>query len=219
VDTLLERERELAAVRALLLTDGPPGSASDTSFALLHGLYWLAANLADRAPLLIAVDDAHWADEPSLRWLAHLAARLDGLPLTLIVAMRPREPRSLTPSFSALQGAASEIVRPAPLSGAAVADLVRGAVGAEASDELCATAWSATGGPASFDTPHHRRRNRASTRATSCIDRRDTRSSMPWISCASGPKQIAGMPRRMKWRASVVAVVARSAGGAPCTAA
>ena len=46
----------------------------DTSFAVLHGLYWLTVNLADRGPLLIAVDDAHWADEPSLRWLAHLAA-------------------------------------------------------------------------------------------------------------------------------------------------
>src|SRR4051812_25491365 len=32
-----------------------------------------------------------------------------------------------------------------------------------------------------------------------------------------GPKQIAGMPRRTKWRASVVAVVARSAGAVPWT--
>ena len=135
-----------AAVRALLLGEGPHASASDTSFAVLHGLYWLAANLADRAPLLIAVDDAHWADEPSVRWLAHLAPRLDGLPLTLIVALRPLEPRSMTPSVMALRGAGSEVVRPAPLSGAAVAALVHGAGGAEASDELCDAAWSATGG-------------------------------------------------------------------------
>ena len=38
------------------------GAATDTSFAVLHGLYWLVANLAARRPLLIAVDDAHWAD-------------------------------------------------------------------------------------------------------------------------------------------------------------
>ena len=40
---------------------------------------------------------------------------------------------------------------------------------------------------------------------------------MPWMSSAHGPKQIAGMPRRTKWRASVVAVVARSAARAPWT--
>ena len=40
--------------------------AGDSSFAVLHGLYWLVVNLAARGPLLIAVDDAHWADEASL---------------------------------------------------------------------------------------------------------------------------------------------------------
>jgi predicted ATPase len=49
-----------------------PSSASpslDPSFAVLHGLYWLTSNLAERTPLLIAVDDAHWADVASLRFL------------------------------------------------------------------------------------------------------------------------------------------------------
>ena len=49
--------------------DAPP-------VGVLHGLYWLTSNLADRAPLLLAVDDAHWADEPSLRFLAYLARRV-----------------------------------------------------------------------------------------------------------------------------------------------
>ncbi|HYA49702.1 MAG TPA: ATP-binding protein, partial [Streptosporangiaceae bacterium] len=39
----------------------------DVPYATTHGLYWLAANLAARRPLVIAVDDAHWADAPSLR--------------------------------------------------------------------------------------------------------------------------------------------------------
>ncbi len=58
----------------------------------LHGLYWLTANLAARGPLVLAVDDAHWADAPSLRWLSHLAARIDGLPILLLLgrAQRPR---------------------------------------------------------------------------------------------------------------------------------
>ena len=64
-----------AAVRRLLLGKAVETPAGDTSFAVLHGLYWLAANLAARRPVLIAVDDAHWADEPSLRWVAYLARR------------------------------------------------------------------------------------------------------------------------------------------------
>jgi hypothetical protein len=39
--------------------------------------------------LVVAIDDAHWADVPSLRWLAYLAPRLDGLALALLVALRP----------------------------------------------------------------------------------------------------------------------------------
>ena len=49
----------------------------DVRYAAMHGLYWLVANLAARQPLVLAVDDAHWADAPSLRWLAHLAARVE----------------------------------------------------------------------------------------------------------------------------------------------
>src|SRR5262249_12838667 len=56
--------------------------APDRSFAVLHGLYWLACNLASSKPVLLVVDDAHWADEPSLRWLAYLATRLEGLSIS-----------------------------------------------------------------------------------------------------------------------------------------
>jgi hypothetical protein len=35
-------------------------SRGDTASAGMHGLYWLTANLAERGPLLVAVDDAHW---------------------------------------------------------------------------------------------------------------------------------------------------------------
>lgn len=44
---------------------------------MLHGLYWLCANLASGPPLHIVVDDAHRADAPSLRYLAFLLPRLE----------------------------------------------------------------------------------------------------------------------------------------------
>ena len=58
----------------------------------MHGLYWLTVNLADAQPLLVTVDDAHWADVASLRWLIYLARRLVGVPLALVLATRPAEP-------------------------------------------------------------------------------------------------------------------------------
>src|SRR5699024_10469826 len=61
------------------------------AFARLHGLYWLAVNLAESAPLLIAVDDAHNADVQSLHFLHYLARRLDGLPIAAVVVTREGE--------------------------------------------------------------------------------------------------------------------------------
>ncbi len=68
------------------------GAASgDVSFAVLHGLYWLAANLAAHSPTAIVIDDLHWTDAPTLRWLTYLARRLEGLPLLVVLGLRPPE--------------------------------------------------------------------------------------------------------------------------------
>lgn len=55
---------------------------------IFHGLHWLVANVADEAPLLVCVDDAHWADQPSLRFLRYLAQRVVDLPVSIVVAQR-----------------------------------------------------------------------------------------------------------------------------------
>ena len=124
--------------------------AGDSSFAVLHGLYWLVVNLAARGPLLIAVDDAHWADEASLRWLAYLARRLDGLAAGLLVALRPGDPAVLGAPLLAVCAEAAAVLRPALLSEQAVSAVVRAAahpeVGGEAGDELCAAVYAACGG-------------------------------------------------------------------------
>ena len=46
---------------------------------LFHGLYWLAADLAEKGPVLLALDDTHWADQASRRWLVYLLSGLEGL--------------------------------------------------------------------------------------------------------------------------------------------
>ena len=78
--------------------EGAPSSGVDSSFAILHGLYWLC-NLAADGPLCLVVDDAHWADPASLRYLAFLLTRLEELDAALMVATRPRM-RARMPSCS-----------------------------------------------------------------------------------------------------------------------
>jgi len=99
----------------------------DVRYAAMHGLYWLVANLAARQPLVLAVDDAHWADAPSLRWLAHLAARVEHLPVALLLAVRdgPDEPELI----GELRASGTRI-RLGPLGPDATAALVRSRLGA-----------------------------------------------------------------------------------------
>lgn len=51
--------------------DGPAVGAA------AYGFYWVCSNLCDQAPLLVMVDDAHWADDPSMRLMSHIVDTLD----------------------------------------------------------------------------------------------------------------------------------------------
>ncbi|SER22497.1 helix-turn-helix transcriptional regulator [Lentzea albida] len=55
----------------------------------VRSLHRFAAELALHAPLCLAVDDVHWADVPSLRWLNHLAHRVAELPVVLLTTRTP----------------------------------------------------------------------------------------------------------------------------------
>ena len=125
---------------------GPEGPA-DASFAMLHGLYWLLANLAFRQPMLVLIDDLHWADEASLRWIAYLAPRIDGLPLLLALATRPPE-QSPEPGFLAqiLSDPAAVILRPGPLGAESVATLAAAVFGTQPDPGFVGACQSATGG-------------------------------------------------------------------------
>ena len=141
-----------AAVRPLLLGESVEASTRDTSFAVLHGLYWLAVNLSAARPLLLAIDDAQWADESSLRWLTYLARRLDGLNVVLLVALRPADPAFATATLLALRAEVPTILRPALLSENAVSTLVRAAMGSRSNDALCQAVWTGSGGNALYVT-------------------------------------------------------------------
>jgi DNA-binding CsgD family transcriptional regulator/tetratricopeptide (TPR) repeat protein len=122
-----------------------PGT--DASLATLHGLYWLTANLASQRPLLLAVDDLHWCDLPSLRWLAYLLPRMEELCLLLAVGLRRGEPGE-DPGLLAqiVSDPLATVIRPAPLTTNAAARLVRETVSPVADDAFCATCHEETGG-------------------------------------------------------------------------
>ncbi|HTR75371.1 MAG TPA: AAA family ATPase [Solirubrobacterales bacterium] len=119
-----ERARLLggaAALGAAPLGLAPAGLPLDPAQAR-HGLFWLLANLAEREPQALLVDDAQWADAPSLDWLLYLARRLDRLPVLVVVAHTPGEPAAARSLLEALAAEPlAETIRPAPLSEAGTA--------------------------------------------------------------------------------------------------
>ena len=123
--------------RARLL-DGPAAAArqvfeesvaaaveSDVGFTIMHGLYWLALRFAQSTPAMLVVDDAHWADEASLRCLAYLAGRVDSEPVGLLVGTRP--PETHLPDVVGLLGAtrSAQVRHLQALGSESVAALVR----------------------------------------------------------------------------------------------
>jgi DNA-binding CsgD family transcriptional regulator len=144
------RERRLAGAAATAAAVFlPPGSDSEQeggSFAALHGLYWLAADLAADGPLMLAIDDLHWCDAASLRFLAYLAVRLEGLPIFLATALRSGEPVSDERLIAAICSEPATLVSLAPLTPDASAALVRRQLSADAEDAFCSACHAASGG-------------------------------------------------------------------------
>ena len=134
-----------AALAAPVLGLGNDGGSSDP-FAVVHGLYWLVANLALDGPLVVAVDDLQWADEPSLRWLIYLCHRLEELPI--LVATTTRLPWAKHSPLLAQLIAAPEvqIVCPGPLSEPAVARLIHEGLQIEPDPAFVAACAELTGG-------------------------------------------------------------------------
>ncbi|MGH3567127.1 MAG: ATP-binding protein [Pseudonocardia sp.] len=120
---------------------------STASLGALHGLYWLTANLADAGPLLITIDDGHWADPSSLRALAYLARRIADLPVGLVVTARspgPEANRAVTEAV--VDEPVTTVLRPRPLGRESTDALVRATMGTGSGRAFRAACHQATGG-------------------------------------------------------------------------
>jgi DNA-binding CsgD family transcriptional regulator len=112
-----------------LLGEGQPGQATaDARAARFYGvLRWLE----DRAgsPLLLAVDDLHWADADSLALICFICRRMAPLPLALIASLRPWPPQASEAVADLSNAGCGSIRRLVPLSQAAAGSLLQARLG------------------------------------------------------------------------------------------
>jgi DNA-binding CsgD family transcriptional regulator len=135
------------AATVLGLAGGDPIAASsdDAIFPALQGLYWLTVNLAEQRPLVLLLDDVHLADAASIRFVAFLGQRLEGLPVLVIAATRNGPDADQV--FAALSPTA--VLRPRPLTPSGTEALTQSIV-PDADSRLCRACHEATGGNSFF---------------------------------------------------------------------
>jgi DNA-binding CsgD family transcriptional regulator len=117
--------------------DEDAAGAGERGYPAIRGLFWLARNWTSvtstvptasddsSTPLLLIVDDAQWCDRPSRRFLAYLAARIERLPIMLLIGLRPSSEPVEMPALTALRHTRNALIlRPASLSAAAVRTIV-----------------------------------------------------------------------------------------------
>jgi DNA-binding CsgD family transcriptional regulator len=120
------------AAVAALLAEAPfrpaaltPGDGAQLEFRVCEAILALVDELCADGPVVLALEDLHWADESSLLVLRMLARDLPLFPLGLLCTMRPL-PRSpaLGALLEALRSQGAVTVRLGPLPDDAVAALV-----------------------------------------------------------------------------------------------
>ncbi|MFR0356012.1 ATP-binding protein [Streptomyces sediminimaris] len=126
-----------------------PGDRQADPQGVTDGLVAGVRRLARRDwPLVLLIDDAHWADLETLRWLAAFAERLDDLSVLVVVARRPGEVSGESARY--LEAVAAAAGRPQALLSAltpdATAGLTRATLGAHADAPFCREVWAVTGG-------------------------------------------------------------------------
>lgn len=153
IDAMRPAQRRAALARAgeeasVLLSTRAGDRSSDPARLLrrAHALTWLVSDMAQEAPLALLVDDLHWADEPSMHFLAYLAARAGALPLLIVLTQRPPQNGPEPPPqqrMAALHGV--QVLMLAPLTSGSVAKLASAELG-ELADGVPLAFEETTGG-------------------------------------------------------------------------
>ena len=128
-------EPQARALRAALALES---IASTNRLAVYAGALSLFGEAAERVPLLVVVDDAHWLDRPSAEALTFAARRLTAESLALLFAVREGEGTDF--------GAALPTIAVEPLEVAASVELLHEGFGSAIAAEVARHLAAATGG-------------------------------------------------------------------------
>jgi len=134
----------------------PVADLGAARFQLNQAVAGLLRRLADTRPLLVVVDDLHWADVPSLSLLAFLAAELNDASLVVVGTYRDVEVVAGRPLAETLGALAREpVVERIALGGldrAGVARLIGRAIGGRPAEPLVQAVHDRCGGNPFFIT-------------------------------------------------------------------
>jgi ATP/maltotriose-dependent transcriptional regulator MalT len=117
-------------------------------FWLLHDLQQLLERAALEAPLLISIDDSHWADAGTIAALRTLPMRLMGLPIAWVIALRPpREATALVYALEQLKREGARSIALGPLNDDAVVQLAADILAAQPGQSILKQLAEAGGSP------------------------------------------------------------------------
>jgi ATP/maltotriose-dependent transcriptional regulator MalT len=135
-----------AAAQAGHVFDPGQADGEPSEVATLHGLFWLTANTCS-GPIALVIDDLHWADTASLRYLTYLQPRIPEMPLLVLAAMRLGEAAADDLLLARITSdPATTLVRPAPLSAEASGELLTSRLGRAADERFAEASYRATSG-------------------------------------------------------------------------
>jgi tetratricopeptide (TPR) repeat protein len=114
--------------------------AADAQFRLFDAVATALHRLADDAPLVVILDDLHWADNPSLRLLEFVTTQVSASAVLVLGSYRDTE------AGEALHRMAAPVLPLAPLGPADIANLMTVVAGSRPSEARADAVWRHCGG-------------------------------------------------------------------------
>ena len=123
------------------------GTPEPGRYQVLHGLYWLTVNVLSHGPLAVVIDDAHWCDEASLRWLQFLLRRADDAALFVILVQRTGLDGLAAPVLSEIVAQQRcTVIDVGPLAESAVSEIISGRFGMDPDEGFVRECATVSGG-------------------------------------------------------------------------